>query len=76
MVRRISQLIVINDKGSDATGHLPPWQKHKLLSQAGQFTLNKLLLIYKKMLDIESSIKNGDTLMSLSWHLDLLISDL
>jgi DNA polymerase III delta subunit len=74
LVKRVRQLIMLND-GVVPDG-LVPWQAGKLTSQAKHFTLEKLLIMYKRLLDIEFAIKSGSSALNLSQHIELLLVDL
>jgi len=55
--KRIRQLIQIRDEVTPEG--LQGWQASKLTRQAKLFTMDRLLFMYKKLLDMEFSIKNG-----------------
>jgi DNA polymerase III delta subunit len=59
LTRRIRQLIQLSD-GVIPDG-LQGWQASRLTRQAKLFTMDKLTSMYKKLLDIEFSIKNGSS---------------
>lgn len=59
ITRRLRQLIMIAD-GVTPEG-LQGWQVGKLTSQAKSFSMNTLLAMYKKLLDLEYSLKTGAT---------------
>ncbi len=61
--RRVRQLLIVRDGGSPAG--LPPWQKSRLTTQAGHFTMEKLSSMYQQLLDMEYSTKSGLTPFSL-----------
>jgi len=68
--RRISQLIQTKDnhglKGA-------PWQIGKLKSQTKAFSLDQLINLHQKLADIDFQIKSGQTDVSLTTQLDLLL---
>ncbi len=74
IVRRIRQLIQLRD-GVTPDG-LAGWQASRLTAQAKLFTMNSLLLMEKKLLEIEYSIKTGASPFTLSQHLELFIVNL
>lgn len=68
IVRRLRQLIQLRD-GVTPDG-LAGWQASRLTAQARLFTMDTLLLMEKKLLDIEYSIKTGSSPFTLSQHLE------
>ena len=50
-----------------------PWQKNKIKSQADLFGQNRLIQIYKKLLDIDYQTKTGQSLVDLRTALELLL---
>lgn len=72
--RRMRQVIMLKD-------HVMPeglqnWQALRLTSQAKSFTMDKLLSMYQRLLDIEYSIKSGSSSFTLIQHLELFLIDL
>jgi DNA polymerase III delta subunit len=63
LARRFRQLIQLRD-GVIPEG-LQGWQASKLTQQAKLFTMEKLLSMYKQLLDMEFSVKNGSSPFSL-----------
>ncbi len=59
LAKRIRQLIQIRD-GQIPVG-LQGWQSAKLTRQAKSATMDRLLFMYKKLLEMEFSIKNGSS---------------
>ena len=59
LTKRVRQLIQLKD-GATPAG-LAGWQAGKLTSQAAGFTMERLLAMYKRLLDMEFSIKNGSS---------------
>jgi DNA polymerase III delta subunit len=74
IVKRIRQLLQLAD-GTIPDG-LPSWQAGRLTTQARQFTLEKLMVMYKRLLDIEYSIKSGNSAYDMSHHIELFLIDL
>ena len=72
--RRVSDLIIAQDKQADALLKGAPWQKGKLKTQAQNFSLKQLTNLHTKLLDIDESIKTGSNLLPLSSQLDLLLA--
>jgi DNA polymerase III delta subunit len=74
IVRRIRLLIQLCDHFIPPG--LPSWQTAKLTSQSRHFTLKKLLLMYKRLLDIEYAVKSGNSAFTLTQHIELFLTDL
>ncbi len=74
IVKRIRQLIQLHD-GVVPAG-LQGWQASRLTRQAKLFTMNKLLTMYKKLLDMEYSFKNGSSPFTTSQHIEQFLLDL
>ncbi len=74
IARRLRQLIQLSD-GVTPAG-LQGWQATKLTHQAKLFTMDRLLFMYKKLLEMEFSIKNGSSPFSLSQLTEQFIIDL
>lgn len=74
IVRRVRELIMIKD-GVTPEG-LQGWQAGRLTSQAKLFTMDKLLSMEKKLLEIDVSIKTGTSPFPLAQQLELFIIDL
>lgn len=74
VIRRLRQLIML--KGNVTPEGLQPWQVSRLTSQSMSFTIDKLLDMYTRLLDIEYSVKSGSSPFSLSQQLELLFVDL
>lgn len=72
---RIRQLIIAFDLGKEGLSGAP-WQIGKLVSQAKKFSLERLIKLYRQLLEIDTNIKTGKTLMPLDWHLDVLLANL
>jgi DNA polymerase III delta subunit len=73
LARQIQNLILAKDLGEKGVLGAP-WQKKKLILQAGKFTLNNLTSVYNKLLNIDADIKTGKSLMPLGWQLDFLLA--
>lgn len=71
--RRISQLIIAQDKQANQLLKGAPWQKTKLVNQAKSFSSQQLLNVHAQLLTIDESIKTGNNLLPLSSQLDLLL---
>lgn len=73
LVRQIRLLILSSENEVDS---LPPWQVHKLSSQAKLFEKEKLCEIYKRLLEIDFQQKTSSFASDLSSELDLLLADI
>lgn len=74
VVRRIRQLIQVAD-GMTPEG-LASWQVSRLTSQARSFTMNRLIDRYRRLLDMEYSIKSGVSPFSLTQLLEQYLIDI
>lgn len=74
IARRIRQLIQIQD-GVIPEG-MQGWQATRLTRQAKLFTMDRLLSMYKRLLDMEFSIKNGSSPFNLAQLTEQFIIDL
>lgn len=63
LVKRVRQLIVLRD--GLTPGDIQPWQASRLTSQTKLFTMEKLLTMYRRLLDSEYALKTGATPFSL-----------
>ncbi len=71
MITRQFRLLILAVDGE--TDGLPSWQRGKLTSQARDFGREKLMQIYKKLLQIDTKQKTSASPFSLDSELDLLI---
>lgn len=74
LTRRVRQLMQI--RGGSAPTGMQSWQVAKLTRQANTFTMNELLSMYKKLLDMEYSIKSGSSPFSLKQLTEQFLIDL
>jgi len=74
--RRVGDLILAADLGEKGLEKMASWQKNKLIHQAKQFNLKKLIFLYRQLLKIDWHQKTGQTIMPLTSQLDLLIASL
>lgn len=72
--RRVSELVIAQDKRANELLAGAPWQKGKLLSQAKLFTQSALLILHEKLLEIDEGQKTGTSLLTLDTELDLLLT--
>lgn len=69
LLRRLRQLIAFNS--GIIPPELPGWQANRLTSQTKLFTIEKLVSMYKNLLEIECSIKTGSSPFTLNQHIEL-----
>lgn len=74
--RRIYDLIIARDLGSQGLANRASWQKAKLVHQAKNFELKKLIFLYQQLLKIDWRQKTGRAAVPLASRLDLLIASL
>ncbi len=74
LVRRVRQLLMLSD--SVVPPGLQNWQVARLTRQAKLFTMNKLVLMSKKLLEMEYSLKNGSSPFSLEQLLEQFVLNL
>ena len=73
LVRRIRELIMLADHITPPG--MQPWQIGRLTSQVKSFTIEKLLALYKKLLDIEVGIKSGVSAFTMKESLEIWLTD-
>lgn len=74
LVRRVRQLIQLRD--NVVPEGLQGWQAGRLTSQAKFFTMDRLLIMEKRLLEIDISIKTGTSPFLLAQQLELFFIDL
>lgn len=74
MVRRIRQLLML--AGGATPDGLQGWQAKGLTNQARFFTMNKLLGMHKKLLDMEYSLKTGSSPFTLRQLIEQFLIEL
>lgn len=74
LVRRIRLLIML--AGGVTPEGLQGWQASRLTSQAKLFTMDRLLSMEKRLLDIDVSIKTGASPFPLAQQLELFLIDI
>jgi DNA polymerase III delta subunit len=74
VVKRVRHLIMLNSNVNPAD--LQGWQIGRLTSQAKLFTMKKLTMIYKHLLEIDFSIKSGNSALGMNEQLELWLCDL
>lgn len=76
LVRQFRNLILTRDLGASSLSDLALWQQKKFLKQAENFSLEQLLEIYRKLLEIDFKQKTSSDPYSLSSRLDLLTAEI
>lgn len=77
LVRQFRLLLAIKiDAEIDETKRMAPWQKGKLIKQAGGFSENQLLTLYEKLYVIECGMKTGGNVLSLSDTIDIFLTEI
>ena len=79
LVRQVRLLTLIKDgitSGTPELNRLAPWQKEKFSRQAKYFSLEALIDIYHKLLEIEYREKSGQSPLDLSKTLELFLTNL
>lgn len=74
--RQLRLLIIASDLGKKGLFNMADWQKAKLLRQADNFPLERLILQYRQLQKLEYQHKTGKTLLPLSSQLDLWLAAL
>ena len=76
IVRQFRFMILSLEKGSDNPSdfsNLASWQLNKLKSQASKFEQEKLVLIYRNLLQIDEETKTGKSELPLESRLELFL---
>ncbi len=77
LIRQFRLLLAVSTGSTiDETKRLAPWQKSKLLSQAKNFSKEKLVEIYKKLCKIDLAQKTGGLTMPLRQTVDFFLLEL
>jgi len=76
IVRQWRLLLIASDLGKPGLSKMAPWQIHKILKQARNFTFKKLFISYRQLLSIDIKIKNGKSPYSLEQLLDIFLLSL
>jgi len=63
LVRQIRLLLTAKDAPEKLK--LAPWQKQRLISQATNFSLSKIISLHTQLYEIDKSIKTGQTILEL-----------
>lgn len=72
--RRVSELIIAKDSGSNGLLKKSPWQKSRLLNQASKFSLPELKTLHRQLYRTDVQVKSGKNLLPLASELDLILS--
>lgn len=73
LIRQVRMLLAFV---ADGTYDGPPFGRQKLTKQAAVFTVEKLLVLHRKLLEIDSRQKTSKNSLSLVQEIDLLLTDL
>lgn len=73
IVRQFRNMILAKEGNPKYFGSLQPWMLNKFRSQARYFSMDELIVNYRKLLDIDYKIKSGLTPLPLSKLLDIFI---
>ncbi|KKR31345.1 MAG: hypothetical protein UT63_C0073G0011 [Candidatus Gottesmanbacteria bacterium GW2011_GWC2_39_8] len=76
IVRQFRYMILARDMGETGLAEFPPWQRGKYISQSKFFSLQQLILAYRKLLEIDLKIKRGLTPMPMDSLLDIFITSI
>lgn len=77
LIRQFRLLLAIKvDAQIDEAKKLAPWQKGKLMKQAGGFSEDQLLTLYEKLYVIECGMKTGGNVLSLSDTIDIFLTEI
>lgn len=71
LIRRIRQLLMVRD--GVMPSEVQPWQAKRLTNQAGLFTMDQLLSLYKQLHAGEIAIRTGSTPFTLSEHIEQVL---
>ncbi|NMC36354.1 hypothetical protein GYA49_04890 [Candidatus Beckwithbacteria bacterium] len=74
MIVRQIRLLLLLAEGEKVSG--APWMLGKWQKQAQAFNKDELLTSYRKLYMIDKSIKTGQTIMPLAWHLAIWLAQL
>lgn len=75
MVRQFRHLLLVKSK-SNFLDSMSPWQQQKAEIQAKNFNMIQLKKIYRDLLDIDYSIKSGQSALDLTGRLDMFLLSL
>lgn len=74
IVKRVRYLIILKD--NKIIPGLQSWQAARLTTQAKFFTMDKLLFMHKKLLEIDYSIKSGNSAYDYKDNLELFLVEI
>lgn len=75
VVRQLRYLLMVKELKKEVK-ELSPWQLSKFMRQGQYFTLQKLLDLYGKLLEIDVRIKSGETPFSLTQEMRLFLLEI
>lgn len=74
--RRVHDLILASDRGSQALHSKADWQRSRIMNQARHFSLPVLLALHECLYRLDKSIKTGRNILPLPSLLDILVSEI
>ncbi len=74
--RQVRLLILAKDLKRKGLTSMPYWMQGKFLRQSQYFSLEQILKLHRKLLQIDYEQKTGQAIKPLSFHLDLLVATL
>jgi DNA polymerase III delta subunit len=75
MIRQFRRLLLVKSQ-SAFLDSMSDWQEQKVRNQAKYFSMNELVKAYQDLLDIDYSIKSGQSALDLIGRLDMLLINL
>lgn len=75
IIRQFRYLLMVKELKKEVK-ELTPWQLTKFMRQAEYFTLEKLIDLYRKILEIDVKIKSGETPFSLTQEIRLFLMEI
>lgn len=78
LVRHVRVLLALQDEQSsiEEVKKLQSWQRTKLVKQSSAFTTKQLMTLHKELFIIDHGMKTGNTSLSLSSSIDILLLSL
>jgi DNA polymerase III delta subunit len=77
LIRQFRLLLAIKNTAEiDETKRMAPWQRGKFVKQASLFSEEHLLDLYQKLYVIESGMKTGGNVLSLSDTIDIFLTEI
>ena len=75
MIRQFRRLLLVKSQ-SAFLDSMSDWQEQKVRNQAKYFSMNELVKAYQDLLDIDYSIKSGQSALDIIGRLDMLLINL